>query len=163
MLWHFTILKMCVYEEYHLVFIFKDYLVSMWYIILMTNSNSIMSINHLVGFYLPLVAKVQISRFGDSVGSTPETPMVQPRRLWPPSEFPGPIEIDFNNLFENLFITLWGSIMLCAYYKTMKICIFEVVSHSVDIVNYLAYMWHVFSNKFQFAKLFYCSCSGSCL
>jgi hypothetical protein len=81
MLWDFTILKMCVYKEYHLVLIFKDYLVSMWYIILMTNSNSIMSINHLVGFYLPLVAKVQISRFGDSVGSTPETPVVQPRRL----------------------------------------------------------------------------------
>jgi hypothetical protein len=58
MLWHFTILKMCVHEEYRLVLIFKDYLVSMWYVILMRNSISIMSINYLVGFYLPLVAKV---------------------------------------------------------------------------------------------------------
>jgi hypothetical protein len=45
MLWHFTILKMCVHEEYHLLLIFKDYLVSMWYVILMRNSNYIMSIN----------------------------------------------------------------------------------------------------------------------
>jgi hypothetical protein len=29
----------------------------------------------------------------------------------------------------------------------MKMCIFEVVSHSVDIVNYIASMWHVFSNN----------------
>jgi hypothetical protein len=47
----------------------------------MRNSNSIMSINHLVGFYLPLVGKVLFSRFGDSIdsgdsgGSTPETPV----------------------------------------------------------------------------------------
>jgi hypothetical protein len=58
MLWHFTILKICVHEEYHLVLIFKDYLVSMWYVTLMRNSDSIISINHLVGFYLPLVPKV---------------------------------------------------------------------------------------------------------
>jgi hypothetical protein len=44
--------------------------------------------------------------------------------------------------------------MLCAYFKAMKMCIFEVLSHCVDIVNYLVSMWHVFSNKFQFAKLF---------
>jgi hypothetical protein len=47
--------------------------------------------------------------------------------------------------------------------QTNKICIFEVVSYSVDIVNYLSSMWHVCSNKFQFAKLFYYSCFGSCL
>jgi hypothetical protein len=47
--------------------------------------------------------------------------------------------------------------------QSMKICIFEDLPHSVDIVNYLASMWHVFLNKFQFAKLFYCSCFGSCL
>jgi hypothetical protein len=46
--------------------------------------------------------------------------------------------------------------MLCAYYKPIKMSIFEVVSHSVDFINYLASMWHVCSNKFQFAKLFYC-------
>ena len=44
---HLTILKMCVHEEYHLVLILQDYLVSMWYVILMRNSNSIMSINYL--------------------------------------------------------------------------------------------------------------------
>jgi hypothetical protein len=47
--------------------------------------------------------------------------------------------------------------------QAMKMCIFEVVSYSVGIINYLASMWHVFSNKFQFAKLFYCSYFGSCL
>jgi hypothetical protein len=58
MLWHFTILIICVHKEYHLVLIFKDYLISLWYVILMRNSNSIMSLNRLVGFYLPHVAKV---------------------------------------------------------------------------------------------------------
>jgi hypothetical protein len=47
--------------------------------------------------------------------------------------------------------------------QAMKMCIFEVVSHIIDIVNYLDSVWHVFSNKFQFAKLFHCSCFGSCL
>jgi hypothetical protein len=42
---HLTILKMCVHEEYHLELILQDYLVSLWYVILMRNSNSIMSIN----------------------------------------------------------------------------------------------------------------------
>jgi hypothetical protein len=37
------------------VLIFKDYLVFMWYVIFMRNSNSIIFINHLVGFYLYLV------------------------------------------------------------------------------------------------------------
>jgi hypothetical protein len=115
---------------------------------------------------------------GDFVGSTPETPLVPPRRLqwfhpgdsggstqrlWSPSEFLGPMEIDFNNLFKKVFYHIMGGIMLCAYYKSMKMCIFEVVSHSVDIVNYLASMWHVFSTKSQFSKLFYYSCFGSCL
>ena len=45
---HFTILKMCVHEEYHLVLIFCDYLVSMWYVMLMRNSNSTIPINHLL-------------------------------------------------------------------------------------------------------------------
>jgi hypothetical protein len=87
---HFTILKMCVHEEYHLVLIFKDYLVSMWYVILMRNSNSIMSINHLVGFYLPLVK-------------------------------------------NKCFITLWGSNMLCAYYKPIK-CVYLRLCHIVLIL-----------------------------
>ena len=47
---HFTILKMCVHEEYHLVLIFQYYLFSMWYVMLMRNSNSIMSIISRVGF-----------------------------------------------------------------------------------------------------------------
>ncbi len=37
---NFIILKMCVHEEYHLELILQDYLVSMWYVILMRNSNS---------------------------------------------------------------------------------------------------------------------------
>ena len=43
-----TSLKMCVHEEYHLVLILQVYLVSMWYVILMRNSSSIMSINYLL-------------------------------------------------------------------------------------------------------------------
>jgi hypothetical protein len=46
------------------VLIFKDYLVPMWYVILIRNSNSIMSINHLVGFYLPLVKINVLSHYG---------------------------------------------------------------------------------------------------
>ena len=44
---YFTILKMCVHEEYHLVMIYQSYLFSMWYALLMRNSNSIMYINYL--------------------------------------------------------------------------------------------------------------------
>ena len=51
-LWLFTILKMCVHEEYHLVLIYQYYLVSMWYVILMRNSNSIMSISYLLLDYI---------------------------------------------------------------------------------------------------------------
>ena len=39
--------KMCIHEEYHLVLIYQYYLLSMWYVILMRNSNSIMSITYL--------------------------------------------------------------------------------------------------------------------
>jgi hypothetical protein len=155
MLWHFTILKMCVHEEYHLVLIFKDYLVSMWYIILMRNLNSIMSINNLIGFYCLLLLKFKFLGL--------EIPLVLPRRLQSPSEVLGPMEIDFNNLFENLFYHIMGEYYALCILQIHEMCIFEVVSHSVDIVNYLASMWHVFSYKFQFAKLFYCSCFGSCL
>ena len=48
----FTILKMCVHEEYHLVLIYKYYLISMWYVMLMRNSNSIISINYLLLDYI---------------------------------------------------------------------------------------------------------------
>ena len=68
--------KMCVHEEYHLVMIYQSYLFSMWYVLLMRNSNSIMSINFLYLDFLPLV------------------------KYW--------------------FITLWGSNMLCEYYKPRK-------------------------------------------
>ena len=44
---HFTILKMCIHEEYPLVMIYHYYLLSIWYVILMRNSNSIMSINYI--------------------------------------------------------------------------------------------------------------------
>ena len=37
--------------------------------------------------------------------------------------------------------------------RAMKICIFEVVSHRIDVVNYLSPMWHVCSNKFQFSQM----------
>ena len=37
--------KMCIHEDYHLVLIYLDYLVTMWYVMLMGNSNSKMSIN----------------------------------------------------------------------------------------------------------------------
>ena len=33
-------LKMCIHEEYHLVVIFQYYLLSLWYVLLMRNSNS---------------------------------------------------------------------------------------------------------------------------
>ena len=49
--------KMCVHEEYHLVMIYQSYLFSMWYVMLMRNSNSIMSINFLSCFCLPLALK----------------------------------------------------------------------------------------------------------
>ncbi len=39
----------------------------------------------------------------------------------------------------------------------MKMCIFEVVTHSIDIIDYLYSTWHVFSNKFQFAYMTHCS------
>jgi hypothetical protein len=89
--------------------------------------------------------------------------VVLPRRLRSHLEFLAPMEIDFNNLFENLFYHIMGEYYALCILQIHEMCIFEVVSHSVDIVNYLASMWHVFSNKFQFAKLFYCSCFGSCL
>ena len=54
---HFTILKLCIHEEYHLVLIYQYYLFSMWYVILMRNSNSIMSFNFSSWFCLPLVLK----------------------------------------------------------------------------------------------------------
>jgi hypothetical protein len=75
--WHFTILKMCVHEEYHLVSILQDYLVSIWYVILMRNSNSISPLIISSWIYLPLV-----------------------ENKW--------------------FIILWGSNILCAYYKPRK-------------------------------------------
>jgi hypothetical protein len=83
--------------------------------------------------------------------------VVQPQRLRSHSEFLGPMEIDFNNLFENLFYHIMGEYYAFCILQIHEMCIFEVVSHSVDILNYLTSMWHVFSNKFQFAKLFYCS------
>jgi hypothetical protein len=43
--WALHNLKMCAHEEYYLELILQVYLVSMWYVILMRNSNSIMSIN----------------------------------------------------------------------------------------------------------------------
>ena len=52
---HFTILKLCVHEENHLVMIYQYYLFSMWYVMLMRNSNSIMSINFSSWLCLPLV------------------------------------------------------------------------------------------------------------
>jgi hypothetical protein len=64
MLWHSTILKICVHEEYHLVLIFKVYLVSMWYVILMRNPNYIMSINHLVLGFFCLLWNNDLSHYG---------------------------------------------------------------------------------------------------
>ena len=55
--WYSTILKICVHEGYHIVLIFQDYLVSMWYVMLMKNSNSIVYIYHLLLDILPLVGK----------------------------------------------------------------------------------------------------------
>jgi hypothetical protein len=43
--------------------------------------------------------------------------------------------------------------MLYAYYKSMKMCIFEVVSHSVDIVNYLDSMWRVFLRQVPICQI----------
>jgi hypothetical protein len=37
---HLSFLKMCVHEYYHLVLILQNYLVTMWYVMLMRNSNS---------------------------------------------------------------------------------------------------------------------------
>ena len=62
---HFTILKMCVHEEYHLVLILQDYLVSMWYVMLMRNSNSIMSINRLLLDLICLLLRINgLSHYG---------------------------------------------------------------------------------------------------
>jgi len=56
---------MCVHEKCHLELILQDYLVSMWYVILMRNLNSIMSINYLlIGSLLPLVKINSISHYG---------------------------------------------------------------------------------------------------
>ena len=43
--WAFHNPKICIHEGYHLLLILQDYLVSIWYFILMRISNSIMSIN----------------------------------------------------------------------------------------------------------------------
>ena len=60
-----TIPTICVHEEYHLELILQDYLVSMWYVILMRNSNSIMSINFSSWFCLPLALKEKgLSHYG---------------------------------------------------------------------------------------------------
>ena len=55
---HFTILKVCAHEEYHLVLILQDYLVSMWYVLLMRNSNSKMSINYLLLDFVCLLLRI---------------------------------------------------------------------------------------------------------
>jgi hypothetical protein len=133
MLWQFTILKMCVHEEYHLVLIFKDYLVSKWYVILMRNSISIMSINHLVGFFCLLLLKFNFLGL--------EIPLVLPRRLWwfypgdsgPPQNFWALWKLTLTTYLKICFITLWGSIMLCAYYKSMK-CVYLRLCHIVLIL-----------------------------
>jgi hypothetical protein len=132
MLWHFTILKMCVHEEYHLVLIFKDYLVSMWYAILMRNSISLLSINYLVGFCL-LLLKCNFL--------CPEILLVLPRRLrWfypgdsdPTQNFWALWKLTLTTYLKICFITLWGSIMLCAYYNSMN-CVSLRLCHTVLIL-----------------------------
>jgi hypothetical protein len=52
---HVTILKMCVHEEDHLELILQDYLASMWYVLLVRNSNFIMFINHLLFDFICLL------------------------------------------------------------------------------------------------------------
>ena len=57
--------KMCVHEEYHLVMIYQSYLFSMWYVMLMRNSTSIMSINFSSWFCLPLALRENgLSHYG---------------------------------------------------------------------------------------------------
>ena len=65
MLWALHDPKMCVHEEYHLVLILQDYLVSMWYVMLMRNSNSIMSINRLLLDLICLLLRINgLSHYG---------------------------------------------------------------------------------------------------
>ena len=121
MLWALHDPKMCVHEEYHLELIFQDYLVSMWYVMRMRNSNSMMTINYLLlDSYLPLV-----------------------ENSW--------------------YITLWGSSMLCAYYKPRKcehvrFCHLELI---LEIILFLCGMFaHTSSLLF---KISFCLSLGSCL
>ena len=65
MLWALHDPKMCVHEGYHLVLILQDYLVSMWYVMLMRNSNSIMSINRLLLDLICLLLRINsLSHYG---------------------------------------------------------------------------------------------------
>ena len=74
---HFTNLQMCVHEEYHLVLILQDYLVSMWYV---------------------FSWEIQILK----------CPLII--SCW----------ILFASCLVVIDITLWGSNMLCVYYKPRK-------------------------------------------
>ena len=117
----------------------------MWYVMLMRNSNSIMSINVLWLYSICLLLNSKIRMLGDSGVHYLH------RRLrcfhtgdsGSPRNFQTLWKLASTTLSWNFWwLTLWGSIMLCAYYK-----------HRVDIENYLAPMWHVCSNKFQFALM----------
>ena len=96
----------------------------MWYVMCTRNSNSIMSINHLLlNFICLLLLLPRTRRTGDSGVCTPEIPVVSPRRIrCCYLGDSGPKKNGFNKTFWILLrvITLWGSIMLCAYYKPRK-------------------------------------------
>jgi hypothetical protein len=49
------------------------------------------------------------------------------------------MEIGFNKLFENLLYHIMGEYYALCILQALKMCIFEVVSHSIDIVNYLVF------------------------
>jgi hypothetical protein len=59
------------------------------------------------------------------------------------------MEIGFNKLFENLLYHIMGEYYALCILQAMKMCIFEVVSHSIDIINYLVPMWHGFLKQVQ--------------
>ena len=60
-------------------------------------------------------------------------------------------------------ITLWGSNMLCVYYKPRKCVYFEVFPLRVDIVNYLVPRWHVFSTSSIVLIFLHGLSFGSCM
>ena len=73
-------LKMCVHETHHLVLIFQYFLVTMWYVIFMRNSNSTMSIDFSSCFLFASCLKIKW--FITLWGSNKQCAYYNPIKMW---------------------------------------------------------------------------------